>query len=552
MRSKMNEQSLEASIEKVLVGHTIEELKESSSPDGPKEVPVSTYPSHGYEMGFPHDFDKQFALDIRKFWKFLESTQSEEIEKLKRFPDWKAKILDRFNKMVKKYGIIELLRNGLEVEDAEFLLFYPAPLKSSGSMVIDHFNSNIFSETRQLQYSLNNPREEIDMVLFINGIPIITIELKNPWTGQNAKYHGIKQYKHDRDNRQPLLNFARCIVHMAVDTNEVYMTTKLNGDKSFFLPFNKGNNDGKGNPVNPYGHRTAYLWAEVFTKTSLANLIFHFVRLDGKKSDPLHTRTLFFPRYHQMDVVRKIIQNCQSKGVGQSYLIQHSAGSGKSNSITWSAFQLIETYPDSETLPGSHGIEYPLFDSVIVVTDRTLLNKQLKENIKSFSQIKNIVAKVDSSSDLKEAMESGKKIIVTTIQKFPYIADGIQDLSNKRFAVIIDEAHSSQSGTLSSSLNQSLGNDLEEDIDIDDYIVETIRTRKMSKNASFMAFTATPKNSTLERFGTKQADGKFKPFHLYSMKQAIEEEFILDVISNYTTYRSYYEIKKSIEDNPAI
>lgn len=552
MRSKINEQALEASIEKVLVGYTCEELKELSISGDAVERPLSGYPSLGYEIGKPHDFDKQLALDLPKFWKFLNSTQSDEIEKLKRYPDWKRKIVDRFNKMIKKYGIVELLRNGLEVEDAVFALFYPVPLKSSGENVIKQFNSNIFSVTRQLQYSIDNPREEIDMVIFINGIPIITIELKNPWTGQNAKYHGVKQYINDRDNKQPLLSFARCIVHMAVDTNEVYMTTKLNGSKTFFLPFNKGNNNGKGNPVNPNGHRTEYLWKEVFTKESMANLILHFVRLDGKKTDNLNTRTLFFPRYHQMDVVRRIIKDCEEKGVGQSYLIQHSAGSGKSNSITWTAFQLIETYPDSELIPGSHGVEYPLFDSVIVVTDRTILNKQLKENIKSFSQIKNIVAKVDSSSDLKVAMESGKKIIVTTIQKFPYISDGIQDLSTKRFAVIIDEAHSSQSGTLSDSLNESLGGDVEEDndIDIDEFIIETIKSRKMSKNASFMAFTATPKNSTLEKFGRQQSNGKFEPFHLYSMKQAIEEEFILDVVSNYTTYKSYYEIKKSIEDNP--
>lgn len=548
MAANTNEKSLEASIEKALTGFIREECDAPHVDDSVR--PVHPYGSLGYHMGFPGDFDKFFALDLPKFWQFLKATQIEEIEKLQRFPDWENKVLDRYNKMVKKFGVVELLRNGLEVEDAQFTLFYPAPLKSSGPRVVEQFESNIFSETRQIQYSLDNPREEIDMVIFINGIPLITIELKNPWTGQTAKYHGIKQYKHDRDPKQPLLNFARCLVHMAVDTNEVYMTTKLAGDRTFFLPFNKGNNGGRGNPVNPQGHRTAYLWQEVFTKTSLTNLFFHFVRLDGKKTKPLNNRTLYFPRYHQMDVVRKIIKDCEQRGVGQTYLIQHSAGSGKSNSITWTAFQLIETYPDTNTLPGSHGVEYPLFDSVVVVTDRTLLNRQHKENIRSFSQIKNIMAKVDSSSELKTAMETGKKIIVTTIQKFPWIVDGIKDLSQKRFAVIIDEAHSSQSGLLSTSLNKTLGNTMDEEMDVDEYIIESIKSSKMSGNTSFMAFTATPKNSTLERFGTKQPDGTFEPFHLYSMKQAIEEEFILDVLSNYTTYKSYYEIKKSIEENP--
>jgi len=380
------------------------------------------------------------------------------------------------------------------------------------------------------------------------------MELKNAWTGQNAKVHGQNQYKFQRDIRQPLLNFGRCLVHFAVDTDEVYMTTKLDGGNTFFLPFNLGNHFGKGNPPNPFGHKTSYLWEDIFTRPSITGIIQHFVRLDGKETDQLGKRNLFFPRYHQLDVVRKLIADVSKKGVGQTYLIQHSAGSGKSNSITWAAYQLIEAYPERDATPGSKGISSPLFDSVIVVTDRRLLDKQLRENIKEFSEVKNIIAPAYSSADLKAGLESGKKIIITTIQKFPVIVDGITDLSDKRFAVIIDEAHSSQSGTAAGKMNQVMGNEREEeeeDIgDPQDKILEALRSRKMRGNASYFAFTATPKNATLEKFGVKQPDGKFTPFHLYSMKQAIEEGFILDVLANYTTYRSYYEIEKSIEENP--
>jgi type I restriction enzyme R subunit len=392
------------------------------------------------------------------------------------------------------------------------------------------------------------------MVVFVNGLPIATLELKNHWTGQTAKVQGIKQYKYDRDIKQPLLNFGRSLVHFAVDTDEVYMCTKLDGAKSFFLPFNKGNKHGKGNPPNSFGHKSSYLWEEVFTRESLANIIQHFVRFDGKPNDALSKRTLFFPRYHQMDVVRKILNHASKNGVGHTYLIQHSAGSGKSNSITWAAYQLIETYPESETVQGAKGIDTPLFDSVIVVTDRRLLDKQLRENIKEFSEVKNIVAPAFSSKELRENLEAGKKIIITTIQKFPFIIDGIADLSKKRFAVVIDEAHSSQSGTAAGKMNQAMGMaQIEEDEnenDTQDKVLKAMQARKMKGNASYLAFTATPKNATLEKFGNKQEDGTFKPFHLYSMKQAIEEGFILDVLANYTTYRSYYEIEKSIEDNP--
>jgi type I restriction enzyme R subunit len=558
MPSQTNEQALESALEKRLTGTCLEEIHKQKeamfgeSDDLAAERVEMYRGGNGYFMGSPNDFNVRYAIDERRFWNFLETTQKYELAKLQKQTDWKLKILERLDRLIKKYGIIRLLRKGLEVDDAHFTLFFVLPLASSSEAVKKNFESNQFSVTRQLRYSLANPKEEIDMVLFVNGLPFSTMELKNHWTGQNAKVHGQNQYKYKRDITQPLLNFGRCLVHFAVDTDEVYMTTKLSGSGTFFLPFNLGHNFGKGNPPNPFGHKTSYLWNEVLTRQSVANIIQHFVRFDGKDTDSLSKKTLYFPRYHQMDVVRKLIADASTKGVGQTYLIQHSAGSGKSNSITWAAFQLIETYPENDSVPGNKGISNPLFDSVIVVTDRRLLDKQLRENIRDFSEVKNIVAAAYTAKELKENLESGKKINITTIQKFPFIVDGIADLSDKRFAVIIDEAHSSQSGSAADNLNRAMGNNghEEEDPDPQDKILEAMRSRKMRDNASYLAFTATPKNNTLEKFGIKQDDGKFKPFHLYSMKQAIEEGFILDVLANYTTYRSYYEIEKSIEDNP--
>jgi type I restriction enzyme, R subunit len=546
MSSQTNEQALESSIEKFLTGTCQEELKQAVS------EPTPTYGNNKlFYIGSNSDFNKEYAIDEKRFWSFLESTQEDELNKLKRESNYKLKVIQRLDKMIKKYGILKILKKGLDVDDAHFTLFYIAPLASSGDEIKKRFESNQFSITRQVTFSNANAMLELDIVLFINGLPIITMELKNPWTGQNAKYHGIKQYKEDRDPKEPLLNFARCIVHFTIDTDEAFMTTKLDGNKTFFLPFNKGNNFGAGNSVNPYGHKTSYIWEDIFTKFSLANIIQHFVILDGKESHNINTRTLFFPRYHQLDVVRKLINDVSINGVGKTYLIQHSAGSGKSHSITWTAYQLIEVYPSNINLKGSKGLDYPLFDSVIIVTDRKILDKQLRDNIKSFSEQKNIVAPAFSSSDLKSNLENGKKIILTTIQKFPFIVDGIADLSQKRFAVIIDEAHSSQSGLAHGKMNEAMGKkEFDEELDSQDMVLEIMRSKKIKSNASYLAFTATPKNSTLEKFGTKQEDGTFKPFHLYSMKQAIEEGFILDVLSNYTTYRSYYEIAKSIEDNP--
>ena len=525
MFSKTNEEALESSIEKYLLDN------------------------HGYIKGHSKDFNKEYAIDEIRLFDFLEISQKDELEKLKRDSDYKQKILHQLSKMISKYGVLKILKKGISIADANFTLFYPAPLISSGDETRKKFSQNQFSVTRQLTYSMQNPSLEIDMVIFINGLPIITIELKNSAMsgyGQSAKYHGINQYKKDRDPKDRLLNFARCLVHFTFDTDEVYMSTKLDSDKTIFLPFNKGDKNSAGNPPNPNGHKTAYIWEEIFSKASLADILQHFVRLDGKDTDKLESRNLYFPRYHQLDVVRKIIDDVSQNGVGKTYLIQHSAGSGKSNSITWCAYRLIEAYSAKDSMS-----ERPIFDSVIVVTDRKILDKQLRENIANFSEVKNIIAPAFSSAELKSNLENGKKIIISTIQKFPFIVEGISDLSDKKFAIIIDEAHSSQSGTAHQKMNEAMGKkEFDNDMDAQDMVLEIIKSRKLKNNASYFAFTATPKNSTLEKFGTKQDDGSFAPFHLYSMKQAIEEGFILDVLSNYTTYKSYYEIVKSIDDNP--
>lgn len=525
MFSKTNEEALESSIEKYLLDN------------------------HGYIKGHSKDFNKEYAIDEIRLFDFLEISQKDELEKLKRDSDYKQKILYQLSKMISKYGVLKILKKGISIADANFTLFYPAPLISSGDETRKKFSQNQFSVTRQLTYSTQNPSLEIDMVIFINGLPIITIELKNSAMsgyGQSAKYHGINQYKKDRDPKDRLLNFARCLVHFTFDTDEAYMSTKLEKDKTIFLPFNKGDKNSAGNPPNPNGHKTAYIWEEIFSKASLADILQHFVRLDGKDTDKLESRNLYFPRYHQLDVVRKIIDDVSQNGVGKTYLIQHSAGSGKSNSITWCAYRLIEAYSAKDSMS-----ERPIFDSVIVVTDRKILDKQLRENIANFSEVKNIIAPAFSSAELKSNLENGKKIIISTIQKFPFIVEGIGDLSDKKFAIIIDEAHSSQSGTAHQKMNEAMGKkEFDNDMDAQDMVLEIIKSRKLKNNASYFAFTATPKNSTLEKFGTKQDDGSFAPFHLYSMKQAIEEGFILDVLSNYTTYKSYYEIVKSIDDNP--
>lgn len=540
MTSQTNEQALERLIEKTLTGSSREERTERLRLGEPEPI---YGPQFGYEAGHPGNFDREFGLDKETFWRFLETTQPEELQKLHHRPNWQRLLLDRLDRKIKKDGLLKLLKEGLALDDAHLTLFYSPPINNLNPLIQQRFASNIFSVTRQVHYSQQDPTHSLDMVVFINGLPIATIELKNPWTGQTT-YHAMRQYE-KRDARQPLLQFGRCLVHFAVDTDDVYMSTKLAGKETFFLPFNKGYNYGKGNPPNPAGHKSAYLWEEILQRESVANIIEHYAVLVGKKREPLAKKKLIFPRYHQLDAARRLLAAAQAEGIGRNYLIQHSAGSGKSHSITWVAYQLIE-------LQNPASAAGPLFDSVVVVTDRRVLDRQLYNNIDQFSEVKTIIGRASTAAELKKLLESGKRIIITTIQKFPYIVDGVEDLSHKRFAVIIDEAHSSQSGVSADKLSATLSMDEDEELeDAQDKILKTMEGRKLGRNASFFAFTATPKNATLEKFGRPDADGKnFKPFHLYAMKQAIEEGFILDVLANYTTYQSYYEIQKSIRDNP--
>ena len=473
-----------------------------------------------------------------------------------------GEVSHKIAKDITTFGVIHVLRHPVELQAMKLSLFYPKPSAADSDLSKAKYAQNQFSITRQQTFSLLHPEDELDMVLFVNGIPLFTFELKNPWTHQTAKYNGQKQYKEDRNPKDPLLSFGRCLAHFTMDKDEVYFTTRLNLDKTYFMPFNKGlaNGQGAGNPVNENGgYKTAYMWEQILQRDTVADIIMNYVLLDygeaktQKKVPHLmkNAKKLIFPRYHQLDVVTQLEKDVSSVGIGKTYLIQHSAGSGKSNSLTWLAYKLLKTCPTTMDAVRARALDKVLFDSVIVVTDRRLLDKQITDNIKAFGQSQKTVAHADNSRDLKNAIEQGKRIIITTIQKFPYICDSISDVSDHNFAIIIDEAHSSQSGIAADKLNATVQKDADSDgSDTDALLEKLMRDRKMSSNCSYFAFTATPKKETLERFGSKDAEGQFHPFHLYSMKQAIEEGFILDVLTNYTTYRSYYELTKSIEENP--
>ena len=543
MVTNTKENALEACIERHLTGG----VSVMPSPGGPISDDVGVYQTSkgaGYLRGKSTDFNSEFAIDEGKFWQFLESTQAAELAKLHYKPDWKRQILERLHRKLKKDGILAVLKKGLDVDNAHFTLLYRLPYNDLNPDVTAKFESNVFSVTRQVYFS-SVDQKSVDMVVFLNGLPLATLELKNPWTGQNVN-QAKKQYRDDRDPKETLFNFKRCLVHFAVDPDEVWMTTKLDGKSTYFLPFNKGlpNGQGKGNPVNPNGHKSAYLWQEILTRHSLSNIIEHYAKLTVEKDKAGKSKeTLYFPRYQQLQVVRLLLADVQAKGLGKRYLIQHSAGSGKSHSITWLGYQLVELYDKTG--------QENLFDSVIVVTDRRVLDRQIDKNIRQFAEVKNILAHANSAAELRSHLEAGKKLITTTIQKFPFIVDGIADMSSKKFGVIIDEAHSSQSGSAADSATAVLGaTEEEEPEDYQEKILQAMERRKMGNNASYFAFTATPKKATLEKFGTRNANGGFDPFHLYSMKQAIEEDFILDVLANYTTYKSYYEVQKSIENNP--
>ncbi|MGI2902226.1 type I restriction endonuclease subunit R [Tolypothrix sp. VBCCA 56010] len=509
----------------------------------------------GYIKGESSNYNRTYCIDKTQLLQFLRTTQPTQISKLEtnyntRFEE---KLFQRISDQIKTKGIIEILRNGIKAGEVSLTLYYKQPASQLNPQAIQNYNQNIFSFTRQLHFSNDKKRQSLDIVIFINGLPLITFELKNNLTQQNVQ-NAMRQYQTDRDPKETLFNFSRCLVHFAVDDELVYMTTELKKEQTIFLPFNKGKKsqdnllspDSAGNPVNHNGIKTDYLWKEILTKPSLSNIIENYAQLVEEKTDVKQKkRKLIFPRYHQLDLVRKLLADAKNNGVGKRYLVQHSAGSGKSNSISWLSHQLVELTDTSDTKP--------VFDSIIVVTDRKILDKQIRDNIKQFAQVKGVVEAItEGSQQLKKALESGKKIIITNVYKFPYIVNEIQSLGDKRFAIVIDEAHSSQGGNTAAKMSASLSKEAgEEEETIEDKILRIIAEQKLSKNASYFAFTATPKNKTLETFGIyNSTDGKFYPFHNYSMKQAIEEEFILDVLENYTTYNSYYKLEKNIENDP--
>lgn len=510
------------------------------------------------------EFDRAFCMNTKQLMVFIEATQPDAYEMIQRKGE--RPFLVRLDEKIKETGVIEVLRKGIKHIDKTIDLFYRKPSSGYNKKDAARFAANIFSVTQELKYSLEH-ENRLDLTIFVNGIPIITSELKNPLSGQTI-HHGIRQYQNDRDPKEKIFSFARCMVHFAADTEQVFMCTELKKKDSFFIPFNKGLNNGTpipplgaANPVNPKGLKTHYLWEEILSKDSLSNIIDKYAQVievtnedTGKKK-----KKMIFPRYHQLTCVKQILAHSKENGIGQRYLIQHSAGSGKSLSIAWLAHQLHGLFDKTG--------EKNIFDSVIVVTDRTVLDKQLRDEIIQCSPKPGIVAAITGEGDtktnqLREAIANKKKVIICTVQTFPFLLDEMQEMESMKFGIIIDEAHSSQSGETSAKMNAALADkngdaEDEDEPTLEDKINALIENRKMIKNGSYFAFTATPKNKTLETFGVPRkymADGEektaFDAFHLYSMKQAIEEEFILDVLQNYTTYSSFYKLIKSVEENP--
>jgi type I restriction enzyme R subunit len=515
------------------------------------EIAAGKVGSSGWLAGQPDQYDRAHCIDVAQLFRFLSSTQPDTLRKLgienyrtsKDIP--REKFLARLSSEIGKRGVIDVLRRGIEHGPLHFDLFYGTP-SPGNTKAAERFAQNRFSITRQLRYSLDETRRSLDLAAFVNGLPVITFELKNSLTKQTVE-DAVEQYRRDRDPREKLFGFGRCMVHFAVDDAEVRMCTELKGKASWFLPFNKGWNDGAGNPPNPHGLKTDYLWKETLTPASFTNILENYAQIVEVKHPKTGKKKLtqIFPRFHQLGVVRELLTDVEDYGVGKRYLVQQSAGSGKSNSIAWLAHQLVRVRHK----------ENEVFDSVIVVTDRRILDDQLQKTVKQFMQVSATVGHAKKSGDLRRFISEGKKIIITTVQKFPKIMKEMEgEGTGKNFAIVIDEAHSSQGGKTASAMSKALGETDPED-EINDAIEERIKSRRLLTNASYFAFTATPKNKTLELFGIPlppDADGKIKhrPFNSYTMKQAIQEGFILDVLRSYTPVESYYRLVKKIEDDP--
>ncbi|HMP57769.1 MAG TPA: DEAD/DEAH box helicase family protein [Gemmatales bacterium] len=517
--------------------------------------------SHGYEKGNPEHFVARLALDPVTLVRFLKDTQPKEWAKLAGLygSDAEAQIVETIALNLDQRGSLDCLRHGVTDRGVKLRLAFFQPATRMNPETLALYQKNVLTITRQARYSEKKLSLSVDVVLALNGIPVATAELKNPFTGQTAE-HAKRQYKNDRDPSEPLFQFKRrALVHFAVDPDEVFMTTRLAGKGTFFLPFNKGRQGGRGNPDNPVsGWKTSYLWEEVWARDSWLDILARFVHLmveeKVKDSKKVRTESLVFPRYHQLDAVRKLLAAARAEGPGHNYLIQHSAGSGKSNSIAWLAHRLASLHDADDKL---------IFDSIIVVTDRRVLDKQLQDTIYQFEHAQGVVQKIDENSEqLGKALGAGTRIVITTLQKFSFVLDRIKELPKRNYALIVDEAHSSQTGESATSLRRVLAaGSLEEaekqegtepKEDSEEEILKAINARGPQKNLSFFAFTATPKHKTLEMFGRNGIEGKPEPFHLYSMRQAIEEGFILDVLQNYTTYKTYYRLTKAVEDDPEL
>jgi type I restriction enzyme R subunit len=543
--SDTSERGLEQLICKSLTG----------SPCDPGSIPTNAVRERpaaygaGWICGAPEDYDREYCVDLTQLSAFLRETQPEVADALDlgTAGPTRRKFLARLQGEISKRGTIDVVRNGIKHGPHHLDLFYGTP--SPGNIKAqERYAVNRFSVTRQLRYSRDETQLALDLGLFINGLPVATFELKNSLTKQTVE-DAVQQYKRDRDPREKLFEFGRCVAHFAVDDHEVRFCTRLNGKGSWFLPFNQGWNDGAGNPPNPNGIKTDYLWKRILTRDGLTDILENYAQVVETKDQKTgrKKRVQIWPRFHQLDVVRELLVDVVRHGGGRRYLIQHSAGSGKSNSIAWLAHQLIGLAKD----------DAPVFHSIIVVTDRRILDQQIRDTIKQFAQVGATVGHADHSGDLRKFIAEGKKIIISTVQKFPFILDEIgTEHRGRKFAIIIDEAHSSQGGRTSAALSMALGpgGAEEDDETIEDRINRLMEAKKLLPNASYFAFTATPKNKTLEIFGEPQPqpDGKVRhlPFHSYTMKQAIQEGFILDVLRYYTPVESYYKLIKRIEGDP--
>lgn len=508
----------------------------------------------------PLGYDRESALFPGVFIEFVKASQPETWKALEKLHAGNTAeiVLNELGKNLDSRGCLEILRHGFKCYGKQIDAAYFRPASGLNPETIRLYGLNNLTITRQVRF---NPESEqsLDVVLALNGLPIATAELKNPMSGQTVA-HAKRQYMYDRDPRQPIFQFKkRALVHFAVDPDLVFMTTQLKGKETFFLPLNRGDNHAAGNPDNPGGHKTAYLWEEIWQRDSMLDILARFLhlqieerRIAGKR---IRKEKMIFPRYHQLDAVRQIEADARVNGAGRNYLVQHSAGSGKSNSIGWLAHRLSSLHTSQDE---------KVFHSVIVVTDRVVLDQQLQETVYQFEHKHGVVQKIDeNSTQLAEALKTGVPIIITTLQKFPFVTDKIGDLPEQRYAIIVDEAHSSQSGETAADLRGVLaGQRIREEAkkeaeeqglpDVEEEVIKAMKKRGRQPNLSFFAFTATPKYKTLEMFGVPGADGKPQPFHLYSMRQAIEEGFILDVLKSYTTYKTYFGLVKAAEEDPHV